>query len=172
VRGDLTLGDILRRAAAPQRHGAKPALIRGEETYTYADLNGLANRAAHALLALSVGRGDRVAVLARNCPEYVWLYFALAKIGAILVPVNFWYRAAEIEYTLRQSGATYLLLDSRFLPVAQPAIEWPASPTPSRTYTSSRPTTTSSSTPAVPPASPRAPCSRRRRTRSTRCPGR
>ena len=68
--------------------------------------------------------GDRVAVLARNCPEYVWLYFALAKLGAVLVPVNFWYRSGEIEYTLRQSGSTTFLFDRRHS-APRPGRPWP-----------------------------------------------
>ncbi|MGH2370348.1 MAG: AMP-binding protein, partial [Chloroflexota bacterium] len=118
---DLTLGDVLRIAAAPERHGRKPALIWGEGSFTYPELNASANQAAHALLAMGLRKGDRVAVLARNCPEYVWLYFALAKLGAILVPVNFWYRSGEIEYTLRQSGTTTFLFDERFRPQADEA---------------------------------------------------
>jgi acyl-CoA synthetase (AMP-forming)/AMP-acid ligase II len=112
----LRLGDVLRVAAGRDRWGSKTALVWGERAYPYHELDALADRAANALLELGVAPGDRVAVLARNCPECVWLYFALARLGAVLVPVNFWYRAAEIEYTLRQSGATALLLDARFAP--------------------------------------------------------
>jgi fatty-acyl-CoA synthase len=90
--------------------------VWGERAYSYAELDALANRAAHALRSLGVAPGDRVAVLARNCPEYVWLYFALARLGAVLVPVSFWYRRGEIEYTLRQSGSTVLLLEARLAP--------------------------------------------------------
>src|SRR2546427_5414179 len=54
----------------------------------------MANRLAHALRALGVGRGDRVATLAENRVEYPAIYFALAKLGAIHVPVNFRYRAS------------------------------------------------------------------------------
>lgn len=122
VTSGLLLGDILRRAAAPERFGSKTALIWGEERSTYGALNALSNQAAHALRGLGVRHGDRVAVLARNCPQYVWLYFALAKIGAVLVPINFWYRSTEIEYTLRQSRTTTLLLDDRFWPQAGPAL--------------------------------------------------
>ncbi len=119
----LRLGDVLRVAAGRQRFGDKTALIWGEQRCTYAELNALANRAAHALQALGVRRGERVALLARNCPEYVWLYFALAKLGAVLVPVSFWYRSGEIEYTLRQSGTTTFLYEARFAPQATAALQ-------------------------------------------------
>ncbi|MBI3972751.1 MAG: AMP-binding protein [Chloroflexi bacterium] len=119
----LVLGEILRVAADPERHGHKPALIWRNRAFTYQELNAAANRAANALLSLGVQKGDRVAVLGRNCPEYVWLYFALARLGAIMVPVNFWYRSGEIEYTLRQSGASVFVLTARFGAVAAPAID-------------------------------------------------
>ena len=118
----LLLGEVLRLAARPERFGGRAALIWGDQAFTYAGLNAAANRAANALRALGLRKGDRVAVLGRNCPEYVWLYFALAKAGAIMVPVNFWYRSGEIEYTLRQSGARFFLFDTRFRDAARPAI--------------------------------------------------
>ena len=118
----LRLGDILRLAAAPHRWGARTALIWGDRHYSYAELDALSNRAAQALLRQGVQPGERVAVLARNCPEYVWLYFALARLGAILVPVNFWYRSGEVEYTLRQSGASTFLFQRRLGPQARAAL--------------------------------------------------
>jgi fatty-acyl-CoA synthase len=127
AREGMRLGDVLRVAAGPRRWGGKTALIwadprGGGRRFTYAELNALCNRAAHALGRLGVRPGERVALLARNCPEYVWLYFALAKLGAVLVPVNFWYRSGEIEYTLRQSGSTTFLYERRFAPQAEEAM--------------------------------------------------
>jgi fatty-acyl-CoA synthase len=127
ARDGLRLGDVRRVAAAPQRWGDKTALIwtgagGDAQRATYAELNASCNRVAHALRRRGVRPGERVAVLARNCPEYVWLYFALAKLGAVLVPVNFWYRSGEIEYTLRQSGSTTFLFDRRHAAQAHEAL--------------------------------------------------
>ncbi|MAG36790.1 MAG: o-succinylbenzoate--CoA ligase [Dehalococcoidia bacterium] len=119
----LLLGEIIRKQAQPQLSGRKTALIWGEETWTYAALNSEVNRLANGLAALGVGKGDRLAVLGRNCAEYVVIYFALAKLGAIMVPVNFWYRAGEVRYTLDQSGSTWLLVDTPFSPVAAEAAD-------------------------------------------------
>jgi fatty-acyl-CoA synthase len=80
---------------------------------SYRELNERVNRLANAL---RVAKGERVAVLGRNSLRYVVVYFALAKLGAVMVPVNFWYRAEEIRYTLQQSGATTLLVDDPLLP--------------------------------------------------------
>ena len=125
----LLLGDILRKQAHPRLFGRKTALIWGDETWTYAALNSEVNRLANGLLALGVAKGDRVAVLGRNCVEYVVCYFALAKLGAIMVPVNFWYRAGEVRYTLDQSGSTWLLVDAQFGAIAAEAADMLAATT-------------------------------------------
>src|SRR5689334_16936069 len=106
----MLLGDILRKNARPEMFGGKTALIFGEHRWTYGALNARVNRIANALAARGIGRGDRVAVLGRNSDTYVALYFALAKLGVVMVPVNFWYRAEEVRYTLDQSGSRWLLV--------------------------------------------------------------
>lgn len=110
----LLLGDVLVRRAAREEKLA--ALFETKEGIvdraTYRELNERVNRLANAL---RFAKGERVAVLGRNSLSYVVVYFALAKLGAVMVPVNFWYRADEIRYTLEQSGATAFLVDDPFL---------------------------------------------------------
>jgi len=108
----LLLGEIVRRQAShrPER----TAYVIGAERVTYRRLDVTANRLAHALRALGVRRGDRVATLAENRGEYPPIYFAVAKLGAIHVPVNFRYRAGEVRYVLAQSEASVLLHADRF----------------------------------------------------------
>src|SRR5438093_627550 len=108
----LLLGEIVRRQA--RHRPERSAYVIGPERVTYRRLNAMANRLAHALRALGVGRGDRVATLAENRVEYPAIYFALAKLGAIHVPVNFRYRAGEVRYVLAQSEAKVLLHAERF----------------------------------------------------------
>jgi acyl-CoA synthetase (AMP-forming)/AMP-acid ligase II len=103
----LLLGDILRRHAAYR--GSKVAYVIGDRRVTYREMNATANRLAHVLAARGIGRGDRVAILAPNMPLYPETYFAVAKLGAITVPVNARYREAEVEYALAQSEACVLL---------------------------------------------------------------
>jgi fatty-acyl-CoA synthase len=114
----MLIGDVLRRNATDPALRGHVATIYGERRLTHAALNDLANRYGHALQRRGVRPGDRVAVLGRNSDRYVALYFALAKIGAIMVPVNFWYRAPEIAYTLAQSGAVGLVLEDRLAETA------------------------------------------------------
>ena len=61
--------------------------------------------AASALQRRGIGTGDRVAALGRNSVEYAALYYATAKIGAMLVPLNFWHRSGEHEYAIDDSEA-------------------------------------------------------------------
>src|SRR5206468_7672542 len=108
----LLLGGIVRRQA--RHRPERTAYVIGEERVTYRRLDAMANRLAHALRALGVGRGDRVATLAPNRLEYPAIYFAVAKLGAIHVPVNFRYRAGEVRYTLAQSEASVLLYAAEY----------------------------------------------------------
>src|SRR5207247_7899813 len=113
----LLLGEIVRRRA--RHRPEKTAYVIGSERVTYRRLDAMANRLAHALRALGVGRGDRVATLAENRVEYPAIYFAVAKLGPIHVPVNFRYPPAEVRYVLAQSDATGLLHADRFAGIVQ-----------------------------------------------------
>src|SRR5689334_14725638 len=101
-----TLGDILRRTA--QRVPDKPAIVFDGATWTYRELDDICNRAGASLIDRGVQPGDRVAILSRNSSSFVALRFALARIGAVLVPINFMLTAGEIAFILRSSGARML----------------------------------------------------------------
>ena len=103
----LLLGEILRRHARARPR--KTAYVVGAARVTYAQFNADANRLAHALQMLSVGRGDRVAILANNCTQYPLAYFACIKIGAIAVPVNARFKDDEIRYVVDHSESMVLL---------------------------------------------------------------
>lgn len=115
ARGRLLLGDIVRRHARVR--GAKTAYVLGDARVTYAEFHARSNRLARALRRLGVGRGDRVAILSGNVPEYPLLYFAAIKLGAILVPLNARFRAAEIAYVAQHSEAETLLAAAEFQPL-------------------------------------------------------
>ena len=89
--------DWLARREALSPH--KIALIdslHGDRAITYREWNRAANRTAHLLCALGVGKGDRVAVLASNCVAYLDLWFACGKLGAILQTLNWRLAPAEL----------------------------------------------------------------------------
>ena len=113
------LGDILRRTA--QRLPQKTAVICGEVRWTYAELDHLCNRLGDALLGRGVQAGDRVAILSRNSHAFVALRFAIARIGAVIVPINFMLNADEVAFILRSSGARTLLVGQGFEALGQQA---------------------------------------------------
>ena len=86
--------------------------------FGYAALNARANRTAHALARLGVRPGDRVALLAFNCPEFFESFFAIAKIGGVVVPLNVRLAADELAYILEDSGAETLVYGEEFRPLA------------------------------------------------------
>jgi fatty-acyl-CoA synthase len=82
---------------------AKTALVFGGETISYSDLHRRANRTSCWLQDLGIEKGDRVATFLHNCAEFIELYLACARIGAIFVPVNFRLAPPELEYILNSS---------------------------------------------------------------------
>ncbi|WP_315773215.1 MULTISPECIES: acyl-CoA synthetase [unclassified Bradyrhizobium] len=114
-----TLGDLLRRSAA--RTPTKTAVICGEISWTYAEFNAIVDRLAAGLAAQGVGKGERVAILARNSHAFAALRFALARLGAVLVPINFMLKPEEVAYILKHAGARLLATDSGFAGVARAA---------------------------------------------------
>jgi fatty-acyl-CoA synthase len=115
-----TLGDLLRRTAARLPH--KPAIRCGEVDWTYAEFDRVCNRFAAGLAGQGIGVGDRVAVLSRNSHAFAALRFALARLGAVLVPINFMLKAEEAAYILRHSGARLLCVDTEHAKLGSEAV--------------------------------------------------
>jgi len=86
--------------------------------FSYRELNARCNRIAQALLKLGVKKGDRVALLLMNGSEYVESFFAVAKIGAIAVPINWRLVPDELAFILKDSGATVLIFGHDFAEAA------------------------------------------------------
>jgi O-succinylbenzoate-CoA ligase len=104
---------IAKRARLNPQVEAVVEIERGRR-FTYAELNARSNRVAHALIARGVRPGDRVALLQMNGVEYIESYFALARIGAVLVPLNWRLVADELEFIIGDSGAGTLIYDCEF----------------------------------------------------------
>jgi fatty-acyl-CoA synthase len=114
-----TLSDLLRRSA--KRHPAKPAVVCGTTRWTYAEFDRLCTRLGAGLRERGIDRGARVAVLARNSHAFAALRFAVARIGAVLVPINFMLKADEAAYILRHAGARMLATDTGLADLARSA---------------------------------------------------
>ena len=114
-----TLGDLLRRSAA--RDPRKLAVLCGDIGWTYSEFNAIVDRLAAGLAQRGIAKGERVAILARNSHAFAALRFALARLGAVLVPINFMLKPEEIAYILGHAGARLLATDSGFAATARAA---------------------------------------------------
>jgi len=114
-----TLADLLRRSA--RREPGKLAIACGATRWTYAEFDAICSRVASGLAQHGIAKGARVAVLARNSHAFAALRFALARLGAVLVPINFMLKAEEVAYILRHAGASLLATDSGLAGLAREA---------------------------------------------------
>ena len=99
----------------------KTALICGDRTLTFAELNTRANRAANVLVSLGVNVGDRVAMMVHNSIEGIEVGSACTKIKAVLVPVNYRLREREVAYVLNDSEAKVVVAGPELVPVVEKA---------------------------------------------------
>ena len=106
------IGDLSRLNA--RRYPDKPALKMDGEAMTYAQLDERSNRLANGLVGIGVGPGDRVAILSFNRLDFAVVVQAVAKCGAILVPMNFRFAAPEIAQVLQDAEPKVLFTEPRF----------------------------------------------------------
>src|SRR6266581_586954 len=107
---------------AVEHRPEKVYLICGDLEVTYAELNRQINRAANGLLKLGVRKGDRVALLLPNRPEFLYAWLGLNKIGASMVPINTAFKSREAQYVIDHSESRFLLADVRYLAVLEPIL--------------------------------------------------
>lgn len=107
-----TLGDILARTRA--RYPNKLALVYGVQRLTYMELDEQVNRTAHMFRADGIGHGAMVAVLSRNSLDFAVVSFALARLGAVMVPINYMLTVPDIAYILNHARITRLVASAEF----------------------------------------------------------
>jgi acyl-CoA synthetase (AMP-forming)/AMP-acid ligase II len=98
-----------------KHHGDAPLILLEERRITYAEAERASARLARGLLAHGLGKGSRVAVLAPNGPDWVVWWLAAARIGAVVAPLNTFYKPRELGYVLRHADVQALLTVPRFL---------------------------------------------------------
>src|SRR5437867_12423511 len=94
--------------------GTRQAVACGETRYTWDEFDQRTDALARGLASLGVLRGDRVAVLMLNCHRYLELYYACARMGAVIVPLNIRLVRPEIVYILNDSESKVLVVDKTF----------------------------------------------------------
>ena len=121
----MNIGHYL--ALNARRHPDKLALTYDDRTYTYGAFNRTVNRMANGLIKLGIQKGEKVSLMMTNTDAFPICYFALAKIGAVIVPVNFRLLAGEVNYILEQSESIGVITDDIFDQTVQEAsIDIPA----------------------------------------------
>jgi acyl-CoA synthetase (AMP-forming)/AMP-acid ligase II len=95
----------------------KAAIVFEDKRYTFSQLSERVNRLANGLLKLGVSKGDRVSFLQVNCNQCVETYFAVAKTGAIYLPLNFRAKEKELSYMLNTAEANTLIVGERYIPL-------------------------------------------------------
>ena len=112
-----TLPVMLRRQA--ERYRERPLFVCGDARWSYADTADVAAQSGGRFAAAGIGKGDRVAILCGNRPEFLDLFLGLGWIGAISVPINVAARGPQLEHMLKTSGARLLVLERELLPALE-----------------------------------------------------
>lgn len=105
-----------------RRTPTKTAIIYETVKMTYAEVNGAANMIANGLVRAGVEPGDKIALLLPNIPQFAIAYYAILKVGAIVVPLNVLFKQNEIAYHLDDSESVALIAFEGFLAEAAPAV--------------------------------------------------
>ena len=110
-----TVGELVNQAAA--RYGSREALCYEGRRWSFEQFRAESDRVARALIGLGIAAGDKVSVWMPNRAEWLFLFAAIAKIGAVIVPVNTRFRTGDMEYLVRHSDSVALALMARSGPV-------------------------------------------------------
>src|SRR5579863_8297092 len=94
--------------------GTRQAIICGDTRYTWNEFDWRTDAIVRGLTSLGVQRGDRIAVMMLNCHRYLELYYACARMGAVIVPLNIRLARPEIVFILNDSEAKVLVVDKTF----------------------------------------------------------
>ncbi len=93
--------------------GEKNFLTFKDKKISYADLDRESNRMAKVFLDIGVSKGDTVCVMLPNCIEYFYVWFGLAKIGAVLIPLNYHLKGMGLEYVIEHSDTELIIFDRK-----------------------------------------------------------
>lgn len=111
----MLLGEIITRGK--ERYPDKAALRFKDLTWTYAELETQTNQVARGLQGLGIKNGDRVGLLHLNSPYFIISYFAIAKLGAVVVPINVMFKGDEITYLMNDAQAAAMIVGANFEPL-------------------------------------------------------
>jgi len=113
---EINLGTLLEESASKHKDKVAIHFHHEAEDVTFEQLNKRVNQFANALKNQGVKKGDHVAVMLPNCPEFPYTWLGLAKLGAVMIPLNNGYQAKDLEYILTNSDACALVIQDTFTP--------------------------------------------------------
>ena len=116
----MNLNQMLERAV--KRYGGKTAVAMGDHRLSYAELGEASNKVANTLISMGVRKGDRVAMLLPNSPEFVTTYFGVVKAGGVAVPLDTKYKLTELISLYGDSQPRVLVTESPFLEPLVPVL--------------------------------------------------
>ncbi|MGV3489389.1 MAG: acyl-CoA synthetase [Tuberibacillus sp.] len=114
-----TLGDLLYRTR--ERYPDKQAIKYLDRQLTYTQLDDLVNQTAHAFVTNGMKQGDMVAVMSKNSLDFVVVNFALARIGAVMIPLNYMLTVEDLRYIINHAGVVGLMASEEYGPVLDEA---------------------------------------------------
>ncbi len=109
---EWVLGDLLAERAKNAPDAV--AIIHEDVKTTYGELNKMADDMAAALIDMGVQKGDKLGIWFQNLPEWVVAWFGISKAGAVVIPMDYWYKPSEAEYILNHSGAVGIVTANTF----------------------------------------------------------
>jgi crotonobetaine/carnitine-CoA ligase len=113
MRESRVVHRVLERQA--EKYGDRTFIYFKDGTFSYRDFDELSNRAAYGLQQMGISKGDKVAIMMPNCPEFLFLWFGLSKLGAVEVPMNLAHKGDLLTYMLDQSDCCLLVLHGDYL---------------------------------------------------------
>ncbi len=109
----MSFRDLFEKRA--KSNGGQPFVYFNEETITFNALETHVNKTANMLREMGVGKGDHVCMLLPNCLEFIYLWFALAKIGGVMVPINYSLRGDGLKYIINHSESKIIFVHANLL---------------------------------------------------------
>jgi crotonobetaine/carnitine-CoA ligase len=113
----MNIRELLEDRAAKYRD--KDFLIFEEQRDTYEEFNRKVNRVGNLLLNLGIKKGEPVCLMISNRPEFLYIWFGLNKIGAVMVPINTAFKTSECRYLLAHSEAAAIFVEPEFVEIIQ-----------------------------------------------------
>src|SRR5690625_976723 len=110
-----TMGDLLVRTR--ERMPEKAAVVYESQRLNYAELDDLVNQTAHAFLADGMKKGDMITVMSKNSLDFIVANFALARIGAVMIPINYMLSKEDVEYILEHAEVSGFIASEEYAPI-------------------------------------------------------